>query len=73
MHKEYFSQPIEESDIKEAIQSLPNNKAPGPDGLTAEFYKAYADLLAPCLLEMYAEAPESGILPPSLRQAMIII
>ncbi|KAJ1207272.1 hypothetical protein NDU88_002663 [Pleurodeles waltl] len=42
--------PLLLSEIREAIQSLANGMAPGPDGIPAECYKAYATLLAPMLL-----------------------
>lgn len=64
-HREYLCQPITEEDIKTAIKSLPNKKAPGPDGLTCEFYKEFAHGLTPYLLEMYAEAYEVGSLLPN--------
>ena len=40
---------------------------------TAEYFKSFAAELAPALMEMYKEAMEEGIgiLPPTLRQALI--
>ncbi|XP_041418341.1 uncharacterized protein LOC121393580 [Xenopus laevis] len=35
---------ITEEEVKLAIESLQNKKAPGPDGLTSEFYKTFKDL-----------------------------
>ena len=40
-------------EVKAAIVQFPNNKAPGPDGFGAEFYKAYSSLLAPLILRMF--------------------
>lgn len=70
--QDYLSLPITEEDIRQANTTLPNKKAPGPDGLTCEFYKEYAEELSPYLLEVYAEAHEVGTLPPTLREALII-
>ena len=39
-------------EIIEAINSQQNNKSPGNDGLTAEFYKHFSNELAPILLEV---------------------
>lgn len=64
--REYLVQPITEEEIHLAIKSLPNGKSPGPDGYTGEFYKAYSELLSPHLIEMYDEAYNSQILPPTL-------
>ncbi|KAM9296251.1 uncharacterized protein PAF06_017153 [Gastrophryne carolinensis] len=38
-------------EVKEAISSLHLKKTPGPDGLPAEFYKKFKDLLAPILAD----------------------
>ena len=35
------------------INSETNNKPPGHDGLTAEFYKHFLNELAPVLLDVY--------------------
>lgn len=32
-------------EIAKAIESLPNNKAPGPDGFVAEYYKQFTPIL----------------------------
>lgn len=37
------------------------------------FYKTYAEILAPRLLAFYREAHDTGILPLSMREAMIVI
>lgn len=38
-------------ELQRAIDFLPSGKSPGPDGLSAEFYKQYKELLAPILLK----------------------
>ena len=40
---------ITEGEIKVAIKSLKNDKSPGTDGLTAEWYKTFADQIIPVL------------------------
>ncbi|KAJ1142759.1 hypothetical protein NDU88_009072, partial [Pleurodeles waltl] len=47
-------------------------KSPGVDGLSPAFYKEYVDILAPRLLAVYSEALETGSLPASLREALIV-
>lgn len=65
-------QPFDEDDVKEAIKSLPTCKASGLDSLPSEFYKAYIDDLAPQLLKFFADTYETGVLPPSLREGLIV-
>lgn len=61
--------------LKEIIDaySLKNNKSPGTDGLTAEFYKAFSKLLSPFLLEVFKESIERALLPPTLCQGLITL
>uniref|UniRef100_A0A6I8QUB5 Reverse transcriptase domain-containing protein n=1 Tax=Xenopus tropicalis TaxID=8364 RepID=A0A6I8QUB5_XENTR len=64
---------ITEDEVKAAIDSLAKKKAPGPDGLTAEFYKKFRDQLAPVLIEVFRDCLEGGILPPSMRESSLIL
>lgn len=50
--KELLNKPITKAEVMQAIKDLQNNKAPGPDGLTPEFYKAFQNLLIDPLLKM---------------------
>ena len=40
-------------EIKKSINPETNNKPPGNDGLTAEFYRHFSNELAPVLLDVY--------------------
>uniref|UniRef100_A0A803J4H2 Reverse transcriptase domain-containing protein n=1 Tax=Xenopus tropicalis TaxID=8364 RepID=A0A803J4H2_XENTR len=64
---------ITEDEVKAAIDCLAKKKAPGPDGLTAEFYKKFKDQLAPVLVEVFRDCLEGGILPPSMRESSLIL
>lgn len=55
------------------IRALQTNKAPGPDVFSVEFYITFCDKLALILLSVYNESLESGTLPPSLTQALIML
>uniref|UniRef100_A0A803KG28 Reverse transcriptase domain-containing protein n=1 Tax=Xenopus tropicalis TaxID=8364 RepID=A0A803KG28_XENTR len=59
-------------EVKAAIDCLAKKKAPGPDSLTAEFYKKFKDQLAPVLVEVFSDL-EGGILPPSMRESSLIL
>lgn len=65
--------PIELEELQEAVQGMPNNKAPGPDGLPIEIYKKYGGLLLPELLKTMQDAFETTILPPSMREATVVV
>lgn len=70
--REFLCHHITKDEMIDAIKSLPNNKAPGTDGLPGEFYKEYKELLIPHIAEMFEEAYEKGELPPSLREALLV-
>lgn len=48
-HRELLDQPINIDEIVEAINNLKSNTAPGPNGLTLEFYKNLSELWSPLL------------------------
>ena len=64
--------PVLEGEVRAAIGALANGKTPGPDGIPTEFYSAYLDTLAPKLTTLYNSSYERGILPPSLREALLV-
>lgn len=72
-HRAYLDAPFSEEDVIQVINSLPPDKAPGLDGLPTSFYKCYAAILVPHLMEVYQEAIDTGILPPTLREAGILL
>ena len=63
--------PISKQEVLNAINGLQSGKAPGPDGLSSEFYKEFQDLLADQILNMLNDSFERGVLPVSLREANI--
>lgn len=65
--------PVTASEILEVIRTLKVGKAPGPDGLTTEFFKCFPEEVTPLLLQMYNEAFSLGTLPPTLCQALITL
>jgi hypothetical protein len=61
------------TEIKDAIKGLQVNKSPGVDGIIAEFYKIYASLLAPILLEVYQYMEENNCVSESMVTGLITI
>ena len=60
-------------EITKAINSQRNNKSPGNDRLTAEFYKQFLNELAPNLLEVYDSWKQLGIIGTSSRTGIIFV
>ena len=62
-----------ESEVTAAVSSLSNNKSPGSDGLPAEFYKCFSELLCPILLKVYREMERLGMVSKSMSTGLISV
>ena len=50
---EIMSNPVTSTKIEAVIKNLPQNKSPGPDGFTGEFYQTFREELMPMLLNSF--------------------
>ncbi len=62
---------ITQNECEHVMKNLKINKSPGLDGLTAEFYKAFANELTPFLTNMFNECFQDQLLPPSQRLSVL--
>lgn len=69
--REKLNCPIALEELLRAISELSNNKAPGPHGLIAEFFKEFKGCLKEPLLAVLVQSFEDGTLPSSATEACI--
>ena len=63
--KSFLEKDLTINELKEALTSFADNKSPGEDGFTKEFYQTFFDLLCKDLLDSYNEAFCKGSLSVS--------
>ena len=65
------SNPITLDDLEKALSEMENNKSPGSDGLTREFYRFFFVELGSILLKVTHVIHECGELPESMSQGIV--
>ena len=68
-----LDQDITLPEIDNAVKGFLNNKSPGSDGLTAEFYKYFWGEIREILHKVFEESTKAGSLSPSQRTGIITL
>ena len=71
--KKFCDAKITKKEFSDIVQSLKRNKSPGLDGLTAEFYQTFWEDLQCIFIRMIDESFNKGILPCSIKKAVITL
>ena len=72
-HKIECDREIRKEEMCKAVQDLPNNKSPGPDGIPIEFYKKIWSSISEILFDSFRKSFESGQLSPSQKKGVITL
>ena len=64
IQREALDSPIQAEEVKEKIKTTKPNKAPGPNGFTAQFYKSFLNKLEPKLTTLCNYCAKSGSTSP---------
>ncbi|KAI3369665.1 hypothetical protein L3Q82_024503 [Scortum barcoo] len=68
-----LKEPLQMWELQAALQSMQGRRAPGVDGLTVEFFKAFWDIFATDILDVFNESLASGSMPMSCRRAVLAL
>lgn len=58
-------------ELTKTVKGMSNNKSPGIDGLTVEFYKYFWNVIGPILNELFCEIHTKEVLTNSMRKGIL--
>lgn len=65
--------PITTEELQVAAQAMARGNSPGPDGIVAEFYTYFSDLIGEELCHMIKSAREKGHLPKGVNKGLVAL
>lgn len=65
--------PLSSEEWEVALKTKKPDKSPGPDGFTAQYYKCYAEFLAPCFLKAFNTLSTAPCPSDTLLEAYITV
>ena len=71
--KQMCDAPISLNELSKAVKQLKKNKSPGEDGITAEFYLKFWDMISKEFIQVVKEIEDTQSLCFSLNRGIIIL
>ena len=71
--KDICDSPITLDEIYDSIKGMQNDKSPGPDGLSKNFYMCFFDILGPMLLKLYENIFDENTMSESQKVSYITL
>ncbi|XP_031099806.1 uncharacterized protein LOC116004005 [Ipomoea triloba] len=68
-----FDKVVSIAEVHKALTNIDPFKAPGPDGFHAAFYQRMWDVVGDSVFKLVKEAFDSGSLPPSLNDTLLVL
>ena len=65
--------PLSTSELEQALKKMENNKSPGIDGLTSNFYKHFWPILGPDITQVFNHCFQHGLLTRTQRRGIITL
>ncbi|CAL1399279.1 unnamed protein product [Linum trigynum] len=65
--------PVTREEIRKVFKNMPNDKAPGPDGFPAEFYKGDWTIIGESVEEVVLEFFRTGIMPKHVNSTILTL
>ena len=68
-----MNNPVTNTEIEAVIKNLPQNKSPGPDGFTGEFYQTFREEIMPIFLKLFQKFADWGTFTDFFYKATITL